>query len=626
MPERQGVSNFRPGTERAGDRGERAISLAQDAALLSQRQHDDLVRRYFVPVATGYWRGPTRLQAWALLLALGLTVLLGIAGNVGFSMWNRWFFDGLEQRNAAKLGWSLLALLGIVFAATANEVCLVLSRETLQVRWRAWFTRHVTDRWLARQRYYHLNAAGKNEASVPEYRIADDIRWATEPVMDFYIGILGATVSIVSFAGILWVVGGALKIGGPDGIGGDGFTIPGYMVIAGVFHAGALTLLMLYCGRALPRNMAARNEAEAHFRLSLMRLRENADSVAMARGEDGERAILRRGLDHLVRRWLVVVRQDGQLAWILKANTVMQPVVPLLLATPKFLSGELSLGAVMQLASAYVPFQAAIAWAFDNYKALSIWHASARRIGGLLHSMGELDSELDRADRQRIAIAAADAGGIQAAGLTVAGRDGAPMIRDIDLAIRPGEKLLLAGESGTGKSTLARAIVGLWPWGSGTVTLPREARVGFVPQRAYLPLGSLRDALAYPLDRLDASDAAIVAALVRCGIGDLAPRLDTVERWDQLLSGGERQRLGFARLILQRPDIAVLDDALAALDQQSREEIMALLRHDLPDTIILSVAQQDGIAHLHDRSLTLVKAEGGARLIAVAIPAAANAD
>jgi len=577
-----------------------------------------------VPVATGYWRGPTRVQAWALLLALGFTVLLGIAGNVGFSMWNRWFFDGLEQRDAAKLGWSLLALLGIVFAATANDVCLVLSRETLQVRWRAWFTRHVTDRWLARQRYYHLNAAGKDDASVPEYRIADDIRWATEPVMDFYIGILGATVSIISFAGILWVVGGALQVGGAaTGGGADGFSIPGYMVIAGTIHAVALTALMLYCGRALPRNMAARNEAEAHFRLSLMRLRENADSVAMARGEDGERAILRRGLDHLVRRWLVVVRQDGQLTWILKANQVMQPIVPILLATPKYLSGELSLGAVMQLASAYVPFQAAIAWAFDNYKALSIWHASARRVGGLLRSMEELDTELDRADRQRIAILATDAGGIQAKGLTVAGRDGAPLLRDIDLEIRPGEKLLLTGESGTGKSTLARAIVGLWPWGSGSVALPRDARVGFLAQRAHLPLGSLRDALAYPLEKLDASEAAIVAALVRCGIGSLAPRLDQVERWDQVLSGGERQRLGFARLILQRPDIAVLDDALVALDQQSRVETMALLRHDLPDTIILCVAQQDAAAHLHDRVLTLTKHEGGARLSLATPPAGA---
>lgn len=536
-------------------------------------------------------------------------------------MWNRWFFDGLEQRDAAKLGWSLLALIGIVFAATANEVCLVLSRETLQVRWRAWFTRHVTDRWLARQRYYHLNAAGKDDASVPEYRIADDIRWATEPVMDFYIGILGATVSILSFAGILWVVGGALQVGGAEG-----FAIPGYMVIAGTIHAVALTALMLYCGRALPRNMAARNEAEAHFRLSLMRLRENADSVAMARGEDGERAILKRGLDHLVRRWLIVVRQDGQLTWILKANQAMQPIVPILLATPKYLSGELSLGGVMQLASAYVPFQAAIAWAFDNYKALSIWHASARRVGGLLRSIQELDAELDRANRQRIAVVASDGGGIRAEALNVAGSDGAPIIREVDLAIGPGEKLLLTGESGTGKSTLARAIVGLWPWGTGRVALPRDAKVGFLAQRAHLPLGSLRDAIAYPLEKIDASEAAIVAALVRCGIGNLAPRLDQVERWDQVLSGGERQRLGFARIILQRPDIAVLDDALSALDQQSRAEIMALLRHDLPHTIILSVAQQDGIAALHDRVLTLTKAEGGAQLVIAALPIAAAAN
>lgn len=593
-----------------------------DTVVKSTPGDDRLVSRVFVPFATGYWRGRTAWEAWALLLVLGMAVLIGIAGNIGFSMWNRWFFDALEQKDSGKLGWSLLALLGIVVAATANDVGLVLSRETLQVRWRAWFTRTLTDRWLGRQRFYHLNSATAGHATVPEYRIADDIRWATEPVMDFYIGILGATVSIISFAGILWVVGGEITVGGKDG---DGVRIPGYMVLAGVAHAACLTALMLYCGRALPRNMAARNEAEAHFRLGLMRVRENADSVAMTGGEKGERAILWRAIDQLVRRWMTVVRQDGQLTWILKANGVMQPVVPLLLAAPKYLSGELSLGAVMQLASAYVPFQTAFAWAFDNYRALSVWHASARRVGGLIQSMRELDADLDRPGLSAIAIERSGDGRIRAAGLTVANRAGRTLVPDVDLVVEPGEWLLLNGESGTGKSALARALVGLWPWGAGSLSLPADARIGFVPQRAYLPLGSLRDVLAYPQERLEADDAAIVAALVRCGIGDLAPRLDQVERWDQLLSGGERQRLGFARLILQRPSIIVLDDALAALDDQGRAELMKLLRHDLPGATVIAVAQQGGLERFHDRTLTLAKAAGGARLGPAAPPVRAAA-
>ncbi len=577
-----------------------------------QAGDDRLVARVFVPAATGYWRGGTALEAWALFLALGFAVLVGIAGNVGFSMWNRWFFDALEQRDSLLLGWSMAALLAIVLVATGNEVGLVLARETLQVRWRAWLTRHLTDRWLGRQRFYHLNSAGDPEATVPEYRIADDIRWATEPVMDFYIGILGAAVSILSFAGILWVVGGSITVAD--------IAIPGYMVLAGLVHATGLTALMLYCGRTLPRNMAARNEAEAHFRHGLMRVRENAESIAMSGGEKGKRALLWRGLDSLVKRWMTVVRQDGQLTLIQKSNGIIQPVVPLLLATPKYLSGELTLGGMMQLASAYVPFQTAVAWAFDNYRALSIWHASARRVGGLIQSMRELDADLDRPDLSAIALGTSSDGCIHVERLKVANRRGQPMVRDVELRIEPGEKLMLTGESGTGKSALARAIVGLWPWGSGSVRLPPRMRLGYVGQRAHLPLGSLREALCYPHGEIDSDDGGIVAAMTRCGIGALASRLDEIERWDQLLSGGQRQRFAIARLILQRPDVVVLDDALAALDEESQAAIMALLCHDLPDATIISVAQHGGMQRFHDRVIALDKTADGARLRAASAP------
>ena len=570
---------------------------------------DRMVARVFTPVAIGYWKGETAFQAWALTLGLGCAVLFTIGSGVAFSWWNRWFFDALEQKNAAVVGWSVLGLIGIAVIATSAEVTLVLTRETVQVWWRAWFSRLLMDKWLARQRFFHLNATDDDEATVPEYRIADDIRWATEPIMDFYIGILGATVSISSFVGILWIVGGSITLN----VGDMSITVPGYMAVAGVLHAGILMALMLLVGRKLPANMAARNEAEAHFRLALMRVRENSDSVAMTHGESGERAILWRALGSLVKRWMAVVRQDGQLTWILRGNGVVLSMIPLLLATPKYLSGELSLGAVMQLVSAYLPFQTAIAWAVDNFRALSNWHASARRVAGLIQSMDDLDKDLDDPAKSSIEVTDSTDGCIHVTGLTVTNREGMVLISDVDMIVSPGEKIMLTGESGTGKSALARTVAGLWPWGSGLVQLPASATMSFVPQRAYLPLGSLRDTIRYPLERLDADDSAIGEALTRCGIGHLVPRLDDVERWDQLLSNGERQRLAFARLLLQRPTIVILDDALGALGDESQAEMMQLLRKDLREITAITVAQHGGLEQFHDRTLTLVKAPGGAR-------------
>jgi putative ATP-binding cassette transporter len=566
-----------------------------------------LVTRVFIPTAIGYWKGPTKLQAWGLLLGLGCAVLGAIGANIGLSMWNRWFFDALEQKDAAEAVWSLFAFFAIALGSTAANVCLVLSRETIQVRWRAWISKLLFEKWLNRRRFYHLNAtAGDDEATVPEYRISDDVRWATEPVMDFYISLLGAVVSIISFTGILWVVGGSLTVGN--------VTIPAYLVICGLLHAGILTTLMLYCGRALPRNLAARQEAEAHFRLSLMRVRENAESIAMTRGENGERIVLTRDLGELAKRWLAVVRQNGQLTWILHGNGMFLNACPLLLALPKYLTGDLSLGAVMQIASAYVPFQIAFGWAVENYRTISTWRASARRVGHLIEALDDVDRDLDREGLSDVAVGASDDGKIHVENLTVTSRQGMTMIRDANVVIEPGQKVLLTGESGTGKSAMARAIAGLWPWGSGSVKLPAEGGLSFVPQRAYLPLGTLRDSLRYPQTDLNATDGAIVDAMVRYGIGHLAPRLDQTERWDQLLSNGERQRVAFVRLVLQKPDVAILDDALAALGDAAQGEIMTMLREDLPGMALINVATHAGMERFHDRSLVLIKAEGGSQL------------
>lgn len=560
--------------------------------------------RAFAQASSGFWRGPTALTAWLLTIALCAAVLLSIGGNVGVSMWNRWFFDALERKDGATAGLALVAFLALAAGMTAASVGIVLSRETIQVRWREWLTNRLVDTWLGRQRFYRLTVGG-GAITNPEYRIADDIRWATEPIIDFLIGLLGAVVSLVTFVGILWSVGGGLTVGGT--------AIPAYMVLAAFMHGGLVTVLMLVFGHALPRRMAARNEAEAQFRFSLMRVRENAESIALGQ-RGGERARLGISFDAVVMRWMKVVRQDGQLTWILTGNGVLLPVVPILLAAPKYLSGELTLGAVMQLATAYGPVTAAIAWGVDNFRAISNWHASARRVVELVDAMDVLDAELDEDGRRGIAVAASTDGRLHLDRVAVASRDGEPLIAPADLALAPGEAVLVTGESGAGKTLLLRAVAGLWPWGAGLVRLPQGANLSYVPQRGFVPLGSLRDALRYPHERAAVPDAAMVAALERCGLAHLAPRLDETARWDQVLSAGERQRFACARLLAQRPDVVLLDDALAPLDDDAQAELMALLRAELPRASFLTMAQRDTLAEAHDRVLLLHRAVDVARL------------
>jgi vitamin B12/bleomycin/antimicrobial peptide transport system ATP-binding/permease protein len=570
----------------------------------------------FARFAGGYWQGATRFNAWVLTLGLAACLILSTAATVALNQWNRWFFDSLEARDTEAITHAVFVFALIIAAMAAIGVGIVLARETLQVRWRAWLVDHLVDRWLGRQRFYHMNVSGK-EPPNPEYRISDDTRWATEPLVDLGIGLLSAVVGATAFISILWTVGGSITFDAGFGP----ITIPAYMVWVALAYGAIASGLMMWVGAPLVGYVGRKNEAEGYFRFGMMRIRDNAESVALMNGAGYERAILGRFYGTVVARWMAMVWQHGHLTWITNSVGPMKPIIPLLFCAPKYLSGDLTLGQVTQLAAAFVEVQIAISWVVDNYNRVAEWYASAKRVMDIVDACDVVDAEQTAAKP----VHAAHGASVQLADFEIADGNGRPLLWGKELSAAPGESVHVSGASSTGKSMLVRVLAGLWPSERGRLTMPDSSQVMMTPQKSYLPLGSLKGALFYPDPSLAVSDARLQAALERVGLGPLTSRLEEVARWDQVLSNGERQRLAIARVLIHRPQVVILDDALSALDEASQQTLLARLRSDLANATIISLGQRPGPSGQHDRQLVLERHADGAALVPLVGPALATA-
>ncbi len=572
--------------------------------------------RQFFRIAGGFWAGKKAGAAWLLTAIVLVSMVAQIASQVGINSWNRLFFDALERKDLGAI-WIAVGWLPLIVAASAASVtALVVSRLLLQVKWREWMTDKIAGWWIADQRYYRLGFVAP-EQSAPEQRIAEDVRLSVEPLVEFVIGLLSANITAVTFAGILWQVAGSLTVT----ISGATFVIPAYMAIVAVAYAVVASTAAYFAGRPLVTRVAVKNEAEAQFRSEMTRLRENAESIALIRGDEDELGSVRRAYVRVLAGWFGVVRQQGILGIVLNTNGALFPIIPLMLVTPKYLNGDLTLGAVMQVVAAFAAVQSALVWFVDNSVRLAEWFASAARVLELTTALDELDQATAMGGDGEITIEPGDDDAIHIDQLSIADRAGRTVIADTSITIKRGEKVLVAGESGAGKSTLIRALAGLWPWGNGTIRLPRGQRVAFVPQRPYLPLGTLRTAVSYPAEEVAFSDEAIHAAMKRCGLGHLIKRLDDEDmRWDQTLSGGERQRVAFCRLVLQRPEIIIMDEATSALDEESQVSMLSLLHEELRDATVISVGHRAGIEEFHDRKIVLERRPAGAEIRHVRLP------
>ena len=575
-----------------------------------QARKDYLLTRFWIG-ARGYWGRKGDRLAW--LFTIGLLIL--IVGHVGFqygiNVWNRAIFDAIEKRDAPTVYYLTAVFFPLAIGSVLLGVAQVFARMGIQRRWRAWVTNSVISRWLANGRYYQLNLVGGDHQN-PEYRIAEDLRIATDSPVDFVAGVTSAFLSAATFIVVLWTIGGALTVT----LGGSTVTIPGFLVIAAILYAAIASGSIMAIGRSFVQVSEDKNQAEAEYRYALTRVRENGESIALLGGEAEERDGIDKTFSKVLRQWARLAGQHMRTTLVSQGSGLIAPVVPLLLCAPKFLDGSMTLGQVMQAASAFTIVQTAFGWLVDNYPRLADWNACARRIASLMMSLDGLERAEQGDGIGRIKRGETEGGAMLSLNdLSVTLDDGTAVVGETEVAIEPGERLLVAGESGTGKSTLVRALAGLWPWGGGSVNFHPDRRLFMLPQKPYIPSGTLRRAIAYPGAADDWLTDQICEALHKVGLDHLKEKIEEEGPWDQTLSGGEKQRLAFARLLLHNPDIVVLDEATSALDAKSQDKMMEMVIRELPKATIVSVAHRAELEAFHSRKIVLERRKGGAKLV-----------
>jgi putative ATP-binding cassette transporter len=552
-------------------------------------------------IARPYWFSEDRWAGRALLVAV-IALNLGIVAiNVMLNKWNLAFYNALQDKNYEIFLQQLLRFTWLAGSFIVVAVYELYLNQMLQIRWRRWLTDRYLTAWLEGGSYYRMQLVA-GETDNPDQRIAEDVRLfiagasGIGGTLGLAIGGMRAVVTLVSFVTILWGLSGAFTLPW------IGLTVPAYMVWAALLYAIVGTWLTDLIGRPLVRLNFNQQRYEADFRFNLVRFRENTEGVALYRGEADELRGFRERFAAVVNNWWGIMRQRKRLTGFQSGFAQIAIIFPFVVAAPRYFRGEIQLGGLVQTASAFGQVQDALSYIVSSYTELAEWRAVVERLAGFGRAIERAHAEaavegIRRTEKDGAALALKDVD------LLLPG--GRPLMQGVDLTFRRGDNALISGPTGSGKSTLFRAIAGIWPFGRGEISMPAHGRVLFLPQKPYLPIGTLREVVSYPNLPGAVDDAVLRETLEAVGLPEMAGRLDESAHWALRLSPGEQQRIAFARALVQKPDWLFLDEATSAVDEVGEARLYTLLRDRLPNTTLLSVGHRSSLRPFHTRQLVL---------------------
>lgn len=544
-----------------------------------------------------YWFSDERWSARGLLAVIVSLNLGMVYVSVLINKWQNDFYNALQNKDITAfyrllLYFSLLA--GAFIIAAVYQLYL---NQMLQIRWRRWLTEKYLTQWIGERTYYRMQFTDSGTDN-PDQRISEDLALFVDRTLNLTLGLMSAVVTLVSFVVILWGLSGALDFT----VSGFRISIGGYMVWAALLYAIIGTWITHRIGKPLIDLNFNQQKFEANFRFTLVRFRENSESIAIYGGEAGEMRGLRWRFHDVFNNWWEIMKRQKKLTWFRSGYGQVATIFPFIVAAPRYFSGSLKLGGLMQTASAFGQVQDALSWFISAYTQLAEWKATVDRLTSFQDAAERTRRLMQESDGVQLKMT--DARSFSATGLKLTLPDDRPLV-EADVDFQPGEKVLISGPSGSGKSTLFLAFAGIWPFGVGIVHRPANASILFLPQRPYLTIGSLREQLSYPAASDTFDDAAYRQALADCDLLQLASRLDEEQHWAQQLSGGEQQRIAFARAFLHRPQWLFMDEATSALDEASEKLLYQRLRSKLRQTALISIGHRHSLSALHDRHITL---------------------
>jgi vitamin B12/bleomycin/antimicrobial peptide transport system ATP-binding/permease protein len=552
-----------------------------------------------------YWFSEDRWAAWGLLLIV-VALTLGIVYiNVLLNQWNNTFYNALQDKDYTVFVHQLIRFSWLAGGYIILAIYQLYLTQMLQIRWRRWLTERYLSAWLTDHVYYRMQLVA-GETDNPDQRIAEDVRLLISGSLDLAIGGLRAVVTLVSFVAILWGLSGALTLP----LGRFSIALPGYMVWAALLYAIVGTWLTNRIGRPLVRLNFDQQRYEADFRFGLVRFRENTEGVALYGGEPDELRTFRERFGAVVRNWWGIMRQQKRLTGFTAGYAQAAIIFPFVVAAPRYFRGEIPLGGLVQTATAFGQVQHALSFIVSSYSDIAAWRAVVERLVGFEHAIERV--RMQEATNASIRRADGEAARLAVEGMGLDLPSGQPLLADVNLSLARGDTVLLWGPSGAGKSTLVRAIAGIWPFGCGEISLPPNARVLFLPQKPYLPIGTLREVVSYPMPAGGVDDATLRETLEAVGLPELAGRLDEAGHWALQLSPGEQQRIAFGRVLVQKPDWLFLDEATSAVDEATEARLYRLVRERLAGTTVFSVGHRGTLRPFHARQLVVQPNGSGA--------------